>query len=80
MLNRFGVKSRALSLKMHLVLPNRLLLWRYFSFYFFLILLEHGAFSSMRSLLENGRQHETNNVVVDNMKQMMVITGKPFQG
>ena len=80
MLNRFGVKSGALSLKMHLVLPNRLLLWRYISFYYNLILLEYGAFSSMRSLLKNVRQHETNNVVVDNMKQMMLITGKPFQG
>ena len=43
------VKLRALGLKMHLVWPNWLYFWRYFYFYFFIILLEHGAFSSMRS-------------------------------
>ena len=49
MLNRFEVKSRAISLKMHLVLPNWLQFWRYFYLYFFIILLGYGAFSSMRS-------------------------------
>ena len=49
MLNRFGVKSGALSLKMHLLFPYWLFFWRHFYFYFFIILLEHGAFSSMRS-------------------------------
>jgi len=34
MLNRFGVKLGALSLKMHLVLPNWLYFWRYFTFIF----------------------------------------------
>ena len=49
MLNRFGVKLGVLSLKMHLVLPNCLYFWRYFYFYFFIILLEHGTFSSVQS-------------------------------
>ena len=47
MLNRFGVKSGALSLKMHLVLPNSLWFWEIF--YFFIILIERGAFSSKRN-------------------------------
>jgi len=52
MLNRFWVKSGALSLKMHLVLPNCHWFWRHFYFDFFIILLEHGAFSSMRSFFD----------------------------
>ena len=46
MLNRCGVKSGALSLKMHLELA---LVVKIFLLYFFIILLEHGAFSSIRS-------------------------------
>ena len=52
MLNRFAVESVALSLKMHLVLPNWPWFRRYFCFYFFIILLEHGAFSSMRCFFD----------------------------
>ena len=50
MLNRFGVNSEALSLKMHIVLPNWLYFGGYFYSDFFIILLEHGAFSSMQSI------------------------------
>ena len=48
MLYRCGVKSGALSLKMHLVLPNCCSFGDIFTF-IFIILLEQGAFSCMRS-------------------------------